>query len=243
MGLQTDKNLPSHSRILASTGKARQAARSPQGFVWRHRTIAMRPMNASLPYPGNNPAPVNRKNSRMRRRQHRERLPARPHRALRRPVGKLLQARTPSAYESGRSFAIPFSPGDRDNFHTGNKSTRFHSNQGSTTMNFKTILASLVLSLALALPAFAAGQVDINSADAKTLAEGLNGVGLSKAEAIVAYRSEHGPFSSAEDLAQVKGIGEKLVEKNRDSIVVGGKTKSTASRKSAKADAKASAAE
>jgi hypothetical protein len=48
-------------------------------------------------------------------------------------------------------------------------------------MNFKTILASLVLSLALALPAFAAGQVDINSADAKTLAEGLNGVGLSNA--------------------------------------------------------------
>jgi competence protein ComEA len=111
------------------------------------------------------------------------------------------------------------------------------------TMNFKTILASLVLSLALALPVFAAGQVDINSADAKTLAEGLNGVGLSKAEAIVAYRDEHGPFSSAEDLAQVKGIGEKLVEKNRDTIVVGGKTKSTASRKTAKADSGANAAE
>ena len=78
-------------------------------------------------------------------------------------------------------------------------------------MNFKTLLASLVLSLALALPAFAAEQVDINSADAKTLAEGLNGVGMSKAEAIVAYRDEHGPFASAEDLSQVKGIGEKTV--------------------------------
>ena len=88
-------------------------------------------------------------------------------------------------------------------------------------MNFKTLLASLVLSLALALPAFAAEQVDINSADAKTLAEGLNGVGMSKAEAIVAYRDEHGPFASAEDLSQVKGIGEKTVEKNRDNIVVG----------------------
>ena len=113
-------------------------------------------------------------------------------------------------------------------------------------MNFKSVLASLVLSLALALPAFAAEPVDINSADAKTLAEGLNGVGMSKAEAIVAYRDEHGPFASAEDLAMVKGIGDKLVEKNRDSIVVGGgktKTKSTASRAPAKAKAEAPAFE
>lgn len=111
-------------------------------------------------------------------------------------------------------------------------------------MNFKTLLASLVLSLALALPAFAAEQVDINSADAKTLAEGLNGVGMSKAEAIVAYREEHGPFATAEDLAQVKGIGDKIVEKNREAIVVGGsKSKATASRKTAKADAAPSASE
>ena len=110
-------------------------------------------------------------------------------------------------------------------------------------MNLKSILASLVLSLALALPAFAADPVDINNADAQTLAEGLNGVGLSKAEAIVAYRSEHGPFASAEDLAQVKGIGEKIVEKNRDNIVVGGKTKATASRKTAKTASADAAAE
>ena len=110
-------------------------------------------------------------------------------------------------------------------------------------MNIKTILASLVLSLALALPAFAAEQVDINSADATTLAEGLNGVGMSKAEAIVAYRTEHGPFASIEDLAQVKGIGEKIVDKNRDAIVVGGKAKSTASRKTAKVASAESSAE
>ena len=111
-------------------------------------------------------------------------------------------------------------------------------------MNFKTLLASLVLSLALALPAFAAEQVDINSADAQTLAEGLNGVGMSKAEAIVAYRDEHGPFASAEDLAQVKGIGERTVEKNRDNIVVGGsKAKSSTSRKATKTAATASASE
>ncbi|WP_371282104.1 ComEA family DNA-binding protein [Dokdonella sp.] len=102
-------------------------------------------------------------------------------------------------------------------------------------MNMKTILASLALSLALALPAFAAEPVDINSADASTLAEGLTGVGLSKAEAIIAYRDEHGPFASAEDLAQVKGIGDKLVERNRENIVVGGaKAKASASKSSAK---------
>jgi competence protein ComEA len=105
-------------------------------------------------------------------------------------------------------------------------------------MNIKTILSSLILSLALALPAFAAGQVDINSADAKALAEGLTGVGMSKAEAIVAYRAEHGPFANADELAQVKGIGDKLVERNRDNIVVGGaKSKPAASAGSAKAKA------
>jgi competence protein ComEA len=102
-------------------------------------------------------------------------------------------------------------------------------------MNLKTVLASLVLSLALALPAFAAGPVDINSADAKTLAEGLTGVGMSKAEAIVAYRAEHGPFANASELAQVNGIGDKLVERNRDNIVVGGTKAKARSAKAASA--------
>jgi len=94
-------------------------------------------------------------------------------------------------------------------------------------MNLKSILAALVLSLALAFPAFASGPVDINTADAQELAEGLTGIGLSKAEAIVAYRDENGPFTSADDLANVKGVGSKTVERNRDMIVVGGKSKSS----------------
>ena len=48
---------------------------------------------------------------------------------------------------------------------------------------FSTLLKSLVLSLALAASAFAAGKVDINSADAATIAAALNGVGEAKAEA------------------------------------------------------------
>ncbi len=90
-------------------------------------------------------------------------------------------------------------------------------------MNIATrLLTSLTLALAMAASAFAAGKVDINRDDAATLAAGLNGVGPAKAEAIVAHRQKNGPFKSAEQLAEVKGIGLKLVEKNREVIVVGG---------------------
>lgn len=85
-------------------------------------------------------------------------------------------------------------------------------------------LKSLMLSLLLAtsFAAFAAAPVNVNTADAATLAAAMNGVGLAKAEAIVAYRKEHGPFRSLDQLADVKGIGLKTIEKNRALINVGG---------------------
>ena len=67
-------------------------------------------------------------------------------------------------------------------------------------------------SLALAEP------VDINTADAELLSTAINGVGPKRAEAIVAYRDEHGAFQSVSDLTQVKGIGLKIVEANRDNL-------------------------
>ena len=75
--------------------------------------------------------------------------------------------------------------------------------------------------LLAAVSAFGATQVDINSADARTLATALDGVGLVKAEAIVAYRNAHGPFEGIEDLAKVKGIGPRILEENREAIVFG----------------------
>lgn len=78
----------------------------------------------------------------------------------------------------------------------------------------------IVLLLALALSAVAHAQVDINHADAKTLAESMSGVGLVKAEAIIAYRNSNGPFTRVEDLAKVKGIGERTIAANRNSIVI-----------------------
>jgi competence protein ComEA len=73
----------------------------------------------------------------------------------------------------------------------------------------------------LLLPALAlAGPVNVNTADAETISESLQGVGLSKAQAIVEYRQKHGPFRTPDDLSLVKGIGERTVELNRDNILV-----------------------
>lgn len=81
----------------------------------------------------------------------------------------------------------------------------------------KKLLLCLVL---LVLPALAPAQVDLNRADAKMLAEAMTGVGLVKAEAIVAYRNAHGPFRRVEDLGKVKGIGAKTIDANRGAVVV-----------------------
>jgi len=87
---------------------------------------------------------------------------------------------------------------------------------------FALVLKSLLLSLALSASVFAAGGVNINTADANALDTALVGVGPAKAQAIVEYRQANGPFKSADQLAQVKGIGPATVEKNRDRIEVGG---------------------
>jgi competence protein ComEA len=85
-------------------------------------------------------------------------------------------------------------------------------------MKFLTTATAIAL-LSLPMLAFA-GQVNINTADAATIAAELNGVGLSKAKAIVEYRTKHGPFRSVDDLSLVKGIGERTVDKNRSDIQV-----------------------
>ncbi|MEA2072610.1 MAG: helix-hairpin-helix domain-containing protein [Campylobacterota bacterium] len=75
-------------------------------------------------------------------------------------------------------------------------------------------LATLALGASLLF-----GAVDINNAT-KTELTALNGVGDKKAEAILEYGKTH-CFKSKESLKEVKGIGPKIVEKNRDMIEVG----------------------
>lgn len=61
--------------------------------------------------------------------------------------------------------------------------------------------------------------VNINTANTDEL-QTLNGIGPSKASAIVSYREENGLFQTVEDLGQVSGIGEKSLEKIKAQITV-----------------------
>ena len=65
-----------------------------------------------------------------------------------------------------------------------------------------------------------AGPVNVNKADAETIARELQGVGPSKARAIVEYRETNGPFESVNDLLKVQGIGPKVLEDNRKNILL-----------------------
>ncbi len=89
-------------------------------------------------------------------------------------------------------------------------------------LRIREIIAIAALTLAAASIAFA-GPVNVNTADAETISAELKGVGISKAIAIVEYRKANGPFRSVDDLAQVKGIGERTVEINRANILVAAK--------------------
>ena len=77
----------------------------------------------------------------------------------------------------------------------------------------------LVMLMFCSVNAFAK-PVNVNTASAKTISESLSGIGMKKAEAIVKYRTEKGPFKSASALTEVSGIGDKTVEKNRSDILV-----------------------
>lgn len=77
-------------------------------------------------------------------------------------------------------------------------------------------ITSLLVSL-FASPVVLAEMVNINTADVATL-DSLDGIGEKKAEAIVAYRTEHGEFKTLEDLKEVSGIGDKLFDNIKDNI-------------------------
>ena len=94
---------------------------------------------------------------------------------------------------------------------------------------FKVIYAFIV-TLAPAL--VWAGPVDINTADAATIAKELQGIGLSRAQAIVAYREKNGAFRSADDLRKIKGIGAKVLERNRANIKLDTRAEGASRKKS-----------
>ena len=88
---------------------------------------------------------------------------------------------------------------------------------------YATPLLTLLLAGSLFSSAtLAAETVNINTADAATIERVLVNIGPAKAEAIIAYRKANGAFRSVEQLALVKGVGLKTIEKNRDRILVAG---------------------
>ncbi len=76
-------------------------------------------------------------------------------------------------------------------------------------------IAGLLASFALH-----ASPVNVNGADARTIAKALNGIGKVKSAAIIQYREEHGDFKTADDLMNVKGVSYRIVEKNRVDILL-----------------------
>lgn len=82
---------------------------------------------------------------------------------------------------------------------------------------FKKLLLSLLLGCALALNA--AETININTADKETLMS-IKGIGEKRAQAIIDYREEHGPFKSVDELAEIKGLGSVFIESNREILTV-----------------------
>ena len=81
--------------------------------------------------------------------------------------------------------------------------------------------ASQPTSAPIAAPAAQSSKrISLNTANAETLADHLVGIGPTKAEAIIAWRSKHGRFNDIQQLLEIKGIGTATLNKNRHLITL-----------------------
>jgi competence protein ComEA len=87
------------------------------------------------------------------------------------------------------------------------------------SINIKSLVTLLATGL-FSVWAWAMQPVNVNAASAEEISEALKGVGQSKAEAIVSYRNEHGEFKHIDELVNVKGIGIRTVDINREYILL-----------------------
>jgi competence protein ComEA len=83
----------------------------------------------------------------------------------------------------------------------------------------RALVQGLIVSL-MPVAAAWAGPVNVNTADAATIARELDGIGPAKAQSIVEYRQKNGPFKTPEDLLKVQGIGDKVLDQNKGNIRV-----------------------
>jgi competence protein ComEA len=83
------------------------------------------------------------------------------------------------------------------------------------------IFKKTLLALCLLIPTLLfAEAININTADKDALMSAIKGVGEKRAEAIIAYREQNGPFKSIEELAEVRGIGASVIEANMDNLSI-----------------------
>lgn len=70
-------------------------------------------------------------------------------------------------------------------------------------------------------------EININSADATLMAAEIGGLGIRRAEAIVRYRNEHGSFTSVDQLSNVPGVSQRIIDINRENLTLGTPTGDT----------------
>ena len=85
----------------------------------------------------------------------------------------------------------------------------------------KSIVVAILAATLFGGAAWAAEPVNVNTATAEEISQNLKGIGLSKAQSIVAYREANGAFTHVDELVNVKGIGLKTVDQNRGMILLG----------------------
>jgi competence protein ComEA len=91
------------------------------------------------------------------------------------------------------------------------------------------LLAFTLLAAGISTAAEEQQKINLNSASTQELTT-LRGIGDKTAQAIVAYRENHGPFKSIEELVEVKGIGEKLMASLREQVTVGATAEAPAAK-------------
>ena len=83
------------------------------------------------------------------------------------------------------------------------------------------IFKKTFLAVCLLIPALLfAETININTADKETLMSVIKGVGEKRAEAIIAYREQNGPFKSIEELGAISGISGSIIEENMDNLSI-----------------------